>query len=478
MMWPLPERRANMSKLLLEDLLALPQAELRLPQGMKQEDIHLTGVSIDTRTIRPNEVYWAIKGERFDGHNFVEKAMERGAALAVAEKKKIRNKRIDIPLLLVEDSLKALQQLAANHRRKFSFPVLALTGSNGKTTTKEMIAVILRQKYNVLKTEGNLNNHIGCPLTLLKLSKDNDAAVIEIATNHPGEIALLTELVQPTQAMVTNIGGAHLAYFASEEALAAEKLSLFDKMNGGLIYRNMDDPWIASYQTSGKNTVDYGWDDTAQVRGRLLDMDENGCGAFRLNDTADIRLSVPGWHNVKNALAAAAVALQFGFTEQEIAGSLSEYRGYDKRMQVKEHDGIMIVNDAYNANALSMQAAFDTVAAMQVQGKRIFALGDMLELGKNSVKIHYSVLLAAINSGADRLLLLGENMKAASERLSKDQRAIVENFSGHNMLAERLKELLKSGDLLLVKGSRGMAMEKALEKWQSKTKHNDKVTME
>jgi len=455
----------------MEDLLALPQAELRLPPGMKQEDIRLTGISIDTRTIRPNEVYWAIKGERFDGHSFIEAAAEKGAALSVAEKKKIENKKTNVPLLLVENSLKALQKLAANHRRKFGFPVLALTGSNGKTTTKEMIAVILQQKLNVLKTEGNLNNHIGCPLTLLKLSAENEVAVIEIATNHPGEIAMLTELVQPTQAMVTNIGGAHLAYFASEEALAAEKLSLFDMMNGGLIYRNMDDPWIAGYQGSDKRTVDYGWDKNVQVRGRLLDMDERGCGAFRLNDKVDIRMGVPGWHNVKNALAAAAVALQFGFSEQEIAESLTGYRGYDKRMQVKEWMGVTIVDDAYNANALSMQAAFDTVAAMRVRGKRIFALGDMLELGKNSIKIHYSVLLAAIHSGADRILLLGEDMTAASERLPKDQRAIVENFSNHQTLAERLRELLKSGDLLFVKGSRGMEMEKVLEKWQGTAEH-------
>ena len=454
-----------MPEITLDDLLALPQSELLLPGRMNRKDIYLAGVSIDTRTIKPNKVFWAIKGERFDGHDFIEAAAEKGAALAVVEKKKIKKlTKIAFPLLLVEDSLKALQQFAAAHRRKFDFPVVALTGSNGKTTTKEMIASILQRKLNVLKTEGNLNNHIGCPLTLLKFSSENEVAIIEIATNHPGEIRTLTKIVQPEQALVTNIGGAHLAYFASEEELAAEKLSLFDEMTGDLIYRNMDDPWIASYQSTGKRLIDYGWNEKAQVRGRILDMDDKGCGAFRLNDVVDIRLGVAGWHNVKNALTAAAVALQFGFSEHEIADALASYRGFDRRMQVLERAGIIIVNDAYNANALSMQAAFDTVAAMRIKGRCIYALGDMLELGKNSVKIHYGVLLAALQSGANRILTLGENFYAASARLKKEQHAIVENYSDREELAKRLNELLKPGDLLLLKGSRGMEMEKVLEK--------------
>ncbi|HGY57282.1 MAG TPA: UDP-N-acetylmuramoyl-tripeptide--D-alanyl-D-alanine ligase [Caldithrix abyssi] len=454
-----------MSELALDDLLALPQAELIWPARDEKKNRKLNGVNIDSRTVKPGEVFWAIKGEHFDGHDFIEAAAAKGAALAVAAKKKIKNRSaMPLPLLLVPDTLRALQQLAAAHRRKFGYPVLALTGSNGKTTTKEMIAYILGQKYNVLKTEGNLNNHIGCPLTLLRLSAQNETAVIELGTNHPGEIAALADMVQPDQALITNIGGAHLAFFASEDELAAEKLSLFDRLpDGALIYRNLDDPWIADYPATDKETVDYGWEDGADVQGRILEMDARGCGAFRLNDAVDIRLRVPGWHNVKNALAAAAVAIRFGFSEKEIAEALAGYEGFDKRMQMREINGVLVINDAYNANALSMRAAFDTAASIQVKGRRFFALGDMLELGKNSVKIHYGVLLAALNSKAERVLTIGPHFAEAAGRLNADQRKRVQSFSTHKELAQRLNEQLRPGDLLLLKGSRGLQMEKVEE---------------
>jgi UDP-N-acetylmuramoyl-tripeptide--D-alanyl-D-alanine ligase len=416
-------------------------------------------INTDSRTIREGEIFWVLKGERFDAHDFVPMAAEKGAAFAVVEH--TVQAPAEFPMVVVPDSLKALQQLAAIKRQRFKHPVIALTGSNGKTTTKEMIAHVLSAKWKVHKTEGNLNNHIGCPLTLLRLKPWHQVAVIEMGSNHPGEIAALAQIVQPDWALVTNIGPAHLEHFGSLENVAREKLSLFENMRPEtMIFVNADDPLIRPYARKDVRRVTYGFENPADIRGEILRVERDGTCVFRLNRQVEIHLAVPGVHNAYNALAAAAVALFSGMSETEIKEALESYHSFDKRMQQTEINGVRVINDTYNANPRSMEAAFETLSRMERGAGLFLALGDMLELGRESDRLHGWVLEKALQLAPDGIFVIGEAFARAAEVLNRPE---IEVFDAHQALAEALKKRLKPGALLFLKGSRSMQMEKILE---------------
>ena len=419
-------------------------------------------ISIDSRKLNAGDVFWALRGERFDGHDFIEKALRKKAAFCVVQKKQNRNK--DIPAVVVEDSLQAFQELARIHRQQFEIPVLALTGSNGKTTTKEMISHLLRQKYSVLKTEGNLNNHIGCPLTLLELKSEHEIAVIELGSNHRGEISLLTRTAMPTHALITNIGGAHLEFFEDNETIAAEKKDLFLEMaEQGTPFLNIDDPFLAAFRDDNKNIITYSLEHKGQVQGRISDTDAQGCSRFSLNDSLEIQLRIPGAHNVKNALAAAAVALHFGFSETQVKEGLETFTAAEKRMQILPYKKARIINDAYNANPLSLKAALDTAASMAEGKNLLFVLGDMFELGRQSRALHRKALQQALQLQPRRIFLMGRAFLAAKESLEQTEQKRISWFADHKALADTLLDEINKGDVVLLKGSRGMQMEKALE---------------
>ena len=434
--------------------------------SLKNIDQHLVkgkkfNISIDSRNIKEGDVFWALHGERFDGHAFIKNALDRKAAFCVVQQKKLN--KIDFPAVIVPDSLKGLQELARIHRQQFDIPLLALTGSNGKTTTKEMIGHILSTRFSLHKTEGNLNNHIGCPLTLLELRPQHRLAIIELGSNHPGEIGTLTRTALPDHALITNIGGAHLAFFADEQALAREKKDLFTEMQDkGTVFLNLDDPLLADFGDDNKKIIGYSLAHDAQVRGRDLGLDENGCGRLLLNGKAEIQLPVPGRFNIKNALAASAVALHFGFSEAEIRQALQTFRLTDRRMQVLQHKGLILINDAYNANPVSMKAAFETLKMMAVRGRIFLALGDMFELGTQSPALHKTALKQALKLLPRYILVMGEAMRAAQESLNKEEREKIIFFDTHRALAAFLEKQAATGDVLLVKGSRGMQMEKVI----------------
>jgi len=259
----------------------------------------ISGISTDSRRIGHGEVFWVLSGDHFDGHDFVEQVQDKALFSVIAADQAHRFKEKSFGLAVVPDTLQALQELARLHRSHFDIPLLALTGSNGKTTVKEMISIVLNTQMNVHKTEGNLNNHIGCPLTLLKLTEEHQVAVIELGTNHPGEIKTLADIVQPTQALVTNVGAAHLEFFKNTETVAKEKLSLFDALpSNGVIYQNLDDPFIQKYNTGERSVISFSFKDKADVRGKLQEIDVKGRGVFMLNGGTSIRLQVPGKHNV------------------------------------------------------------------------------------------------------------------------------------------------------------------------------------
>jgi UDP-N-acetylmuramoyl-tripeptide--D-alanyl-D-alanine ligase len=417
------------------------------------------GVSIDSRTIKKNEIFWAIKGERFDGHDFVNTAIKAGALFAVVE----RGFNYEtLPAVVTPDTLKSLQTLANVHRNKFDIPVIAITGSNGKTTLKEMLAQILQSDKQVLKTEGNLNNHIGCPLTLLRLKEKHQAAIVELGSNHPGEIDVLAKISEPTHAVISNIGEAHLEFFKNKEGVFKEKTSLFDDMKSGThIFINMNDPWLRKYEAeNGQRIIRYAFDEDADVQGTDLKVDKEGRASFVLNAETEIHLLVAGIHNAYNALAASAVALSLGYDETAVKTALQSYRAFDKRMQRVELNGAEIINDCYNASPDSMQAAIDTVSRIHTDGSVYLLLGDMFELGETALQAHKRIIEKALNVERGYVFLLGETMKKAADNLKNENMRIL---NSNEEAASILKKLIKPGDLVLIKGSRGMKMEEIIE---------------
>ncbi len=428
----------------------------------------IAGISTDSRAINPGEVFWALKGDTFNGHTFLDNAFEQSALFAVvAEDAKNLYESSSYPLAIVKDTLSALQQLGSIQRQKYNIPIIAVTGSNGKTTVKEMLSHVLQQKLSVHKTEGNLNNHIGCPLTLLQLNETHETAVVELGTNHEGEVKALAEITTPNQAVITDISGAHLEFFNTIETVAREKLSLFDQIStDGVIYQNLDNPFIEQYKRDDVKIITFSAQKEADIHGKLIDLDEAACPRFILNNKMEIQLQIAGLHNIKNALAVAAVARYFGFKDDEIKSGLETFKAYSRRMQIIKEKGITFINDAYNANPSSMTAAFNTVSAMIRRGKIYLVLGDMFELGHYTYQLHRDVLINALGINPDMICVMGKHMVEAAESINGNGRDQIERFESHQKLADYLINRLQENDIVLVKGSRGMAMEKVIDNLQ------------
>lgn len=424
---------------------------------------HIKGISIDSRSIEPGEVFWCIRGERFDGHEYVGEAIAKGALIVVGEQSPVKKFSSEGKAMIgVPDSLKALQELAHNQRMKYDIPVIAITGSNGKTTTKEMIAHILQAKKNIHKTMGNLNNQIGCPLTMLHMSEMNEVAVMELGSNHFGEIGALVKLVSPNRALITLIGDTHLEFLENRAGVAKEKLSLFDGLEpGSTAYVNNDDPFLAQYQRTGLRYVRYSFEKDADYTGAYGPIDAKGCGTLILGGMK-IKLQVPGIHNVRNALAAATVALDLGVDKDDVASGLSSFGGYEKRMQVVDWNGVTILNDSYNANPASMKLAIDSLLQIEHKGRSVMAVGDMNELGKNEKKMHQDILHHALEMKVDKIFIVGDKMTKAAASISSEFAGKITPCSSVISMSDRLARFLEPGDLLLLKGSRSLQLEKVL----------------
>ena len=429
----------------------------------------------DSNKVKTGSVFVALKGERFDGHRFVKDAVSRGATCLVIHEAVCAADREDITVVKVPDTLRALGDLAQFRRKQYGPKVLAITGSNGKTTTKEMLAAILQGAHwngaplnrRVLKTEGNFNNLVGLPLTLLGLRKTHRVVVVEMGTNHPGEIARLCEIAAPDLAMITCVAPAHLEGLNSLAGVAKEKGALFRGMPAGAtIVVNLDDPWVRrlSEKFSGKK-ITYGR--RGQVRGDSGLMLDSGVMRFTLragNKRAQVRLHFIGQHNITNAVGAAAMAYSLGIDLTAIRRGLESIKPYAMRMQVESWRGIGIINDAYNANPASMMAAIQTLVEIRSRGKRIAVLGDMFELGKHSSREHLHLGDQLAQARVDRAYLLGERALevrkgALRSGMKADQVIVAES---HSDIGRRLRAQVKKGDWLLIKGSRGMKMETVL----------------
>lgn len=429
----------------------------------------LKGVTTNSRTARAGEVFFAIRGEKFDGHHFVSEAFSRGCVAAVVEEGFVPagEEEARFPLLYVKNTVHALGQFARLYRRKFDIPVIAITGSNGKTTTKEMVASVLAQKFTVLKTEGNLNNQIGVPQTLFRLEKKHEIAVLEIAMNHFGEIEYLCTVAEPTYGLITNIGPAHLEFLGTIAGVAKEKGRLFDWLETrGVAFVNTDDSRVVKEARKVRKKFTYGFQGKrVDVKGRFVRLNEYAQPEFSfrghpLSRPYSVQLQTYGKHTIENALAAAAVGMYFRIGAGKIREALEKYKAGHQRMEVVKLHGVTIINDTYNANTASVLAALQTLAAMNCRGKRIVVLGDMLELGKASEREHRKVGLGISRLRIQYVLAYGPESKVIVKASRATHASHYENKSD---LGSDLAKLVAPGDVVLVKGSRGMKMEEVVE---------------
>ena len=438
----------------ITDVFGIELIEVRNADGLFRKKI--TGVSTDSRTVGRGEIFFALRGDAYNGHKFVEQAFKRGAVCAVVDSFKGLRSMNTRPMLMVENTTRALGQLAATYRRRFSIPVLAVAGSNGKTTTKEMISHVLGTKYSVLSTQGNLNNHIGVPQTLFRLRDTHDIAVVEIGTNHFGELNYLCEILQPTHGVITNIGREHMEFFKTLNGVSRAEGELFSALAlSGVGFVNSDDRHLRIHAKKLRRSVVYGTSGSSvNVRGTVHRTDKNGCTEFtvaqRRGKKFRVRLSVPGHHAMLNALAATTIGLTFGVKPKSIRQALNAFRAVGKRMEMSRVGGVTILNDTYNANPDSVRSAIATLESMECNGKKIVVLGDMLELGDASVKEHAAIGAAVRRAGFDFLMTFGPMAKKMKSKF---------HFASKTRLMAELEKLVVPGDIVLVKGSRGMKME-------------------
>lgn len=418
-------------------------------------NVPFRGVSTDTRTLQPGDLYVALSGERFDGHDFIEQAMEKGAAAVLVS----RAPQQQIPYLLVDDTTKALGKLALYNRRQFKNPVIAVTGSSGKTTVKEMISNILRQQGEVLFTRGNLNNHIGAPLTLLRLSQQ-DAAVIELGASGIGEIRYTGELACPDVGVITNAAAAHLEGFGSLEGVVQTKGEMVDVVSEkGTVILNADSPYFATWRERAgqKKVLAFGVADNADVRATNLQVDDAGRYRFALvtpQGNSQVQLPVMGQHNVGNACAAAAACLAAGVALPVVVAGLESFSGVSGRLVEKAGlNGAVVIDDTYNANPASLRAAIDVLVSRP--GQHILVLGDMAELGAESHRAHAEIGVYANSKGVDMLLACGAYSRSAVDAFDNGGHW----FSSADNLIKFLTTQLKPGVTALVKGSRSARME-------------------
>src|SRR6266446_6759725 len=367
-------------------------AEFVSASGSYDGNVIAQRYSIDSRTIQPGDLFFAVKGERLDGHDFVEQALSKGAIAAVVRKDQLGRYLVNTPLLPVDDTLVALQTLATAVRRLWGKPLIGVTGSTGKTTTKEAIAHVLSTRFRVLKSEGNFNNHFGLPLMLLKIEPEHEAAVIEMGMSHPGEIGALARIAQPEIGVVTNVAPVHLEFFKSVADIARAKYELIESLPaGGTAVLNADDEYVSQFGRDFKGkVVTYGLHSNADVRAENIEQRGSEGSVFDVvaggsRERATLRLV--GTHNIYNALAAVAVGLERGLSPAEASGALATLAPADKRGSVVQLGNITIINDCYNSNPTALDAMVDTLATMPAK-RRIVVAGEMLELGPAGEELH------------------------------------------------------------------------------------------
>ncbi|MBI4385064.1 MAG: UDP-N-acetylmuramoyl-tripeptide--D-alanyl-D-alanine ligase [Nitrospinae bacterium] len=432
------------------------------------------GVSIDSRTVQPGQLFVCIVGERFDGHDFLAQAFEKKAAGAVvSSREKIPALPPDAPkpfVVQARDTLAALQDLAHCHRNSVSPRVVGVTGTNGKSSTKEMIASVCETKFKTLKTGGNLNNHIGLPLTLLELAPGHEVAVLEMGMSAAGEIRRLAEIARPDIGVITNISEAHLTQLKTVKNVQSAKGELFESLGGeGTAVVNADDPLVLDLARSLRaRRITYGIDNEADVRaGNIRPRPDRGFDfdVSMFGKSFPLTLPFLGRFNIYNALAAVATGHSLGVEPEHMAEGLAHCRLLGQRSEIIHHDSMTIINDTYNANPRSMLAALDILVQYRSAGRKFFVMGDMLELDESAPSAHAGIGEEVARLPVDRFVTVGPLAGLAGQRaldagMERDRVVLAEN---HEAAADYLSRNARSGDCLLFKGSRGAAMEKAIQ---------------
>jgi UDP-N-acetylmuramoyl-tripeptide--D-alanyl-D-alanine ligase len=427
-------------------------------------------VSTDSRTIKRGELFVALRGENFEGHDFIEASTKAGATGALVDLNWAGNVPNNFALLRATDTLQAYQILAANYRRSLALKVLAITGSNGKTSTKDFAASVLARRFRVTKTEGNFNNHVGLPRTILEATSGDEVAVWEIGMNHPGEIAALAKIAAPDAAIITNIGVAHIEFMGSREAIAAEKGALAEAIEPqGTVILNADDPFTEGIAARTRAKVVLAGTTGGAVRAIEIRQSAEGSeftiveGAHRCR----AQLPVAGSHMVQNALLAVAAGRAFGLSIEECAAGLTAAPLTKARLQIKEIGGVQFLDDSYNANPDSMKAALRTLVELDAEGKRIAVLGEMRELGTESERGHREVGETAAMLGVDQLITIGDAAELIAEGARTAGLARVLSARSTGEAARLLGEIAEPGDLVLIKGSRAVRTEEVIDQFGS-----------
>ena len=439
--------------------LTLSRAAIKYGGTLAAPDCKFSAVSTDSRTIQPGDLFVALCGERFDGHAYLNEVQDKACGLVVQH----YARQLALPQWVVEDTTKALGQLAALKREEFSGPVIAITGSSGKTTVKEMVAAILSEKGSVLATHGNLNNHIGVPQTLFRLEPEHQFAVIEMGASAIGEIAYLCAMASPDIVLINNVLPAHVAGFGSVDGIARAKGEIYEGVNSsGTAVINIDEQyrndWIASCAT--KTLLTFSMQEKADFNAADLQPTASGCFEFILKTPAGkcpVKLAVPGKHNVANALAASACAYAAGASLEQIASGLASLKSLNSRMQtLPGKNGATVIDDSYNANPGSMAAAINTLCSMP--GEAILAMGDMAELGSEAELLHGEVGRYARHNGVQKLFAVGPLGREAVKEFGEG----ASHFETWQALAKALLPVMQQETVVLVKGSRSAGMERVV----------------
>jgi UDP-N-acetylmuramoyl-tripeptide--D-alanyl-D-alanine ligase len=464
-----------LEKLTLAEISSLCQGRLSSLEDTQRISKNIVcRVTTDSRDVREGDLFVALKGERFNGHDFLEQIAEKKAMAAVVEVREMQHRKSRIPMILVEDSVKGFQSLARNYRDRLSVRTVAVAGSNGKTGTKEMVAAVLGTQFCTLKNEGNLNNHIGVPMSVMRLDKNHEVGVFEIGTNHPGELVPLLEMIRPLAGVVTTIGEEHLEFFHDLEGVANEEGTVADFLpTNGLLVLNADDSWSASISKRTASRISYfGFDSHAHYRAEDVELNASGT-RFRLitpKGKIQVELKLLGRHQVSNALAAVAVGEFFGISLEKIVEGLTSVKPAKMRMEPRVmKNGVFVIHDAYNANPSSMRAALNAFRELKSVGRKIAVLGEMRELGEVSESAHREIGNYVFQSGIDVLVIVGKAARPIIEGCREVQKPpfVIEFFEDTKSAGSYLRGNAKSNDMVLLKASRGVALENVLEGWES-----------
>ncbi len=442
------------------------------------ENTMVNGLAIDSRDVGPGAAFVAFGGENVDGHDFIASALAAGARAIIVTRddESIRetlatSRRHDVVLVRVEDATRAVQDLAAYHRERLLCPVIGVTGSTGKTTTKDFLHSVLGTRMTVVATEGNMNNELGVPLTVMRAGADTGVLVVEMAMRGPGQIARLAEIARPTAGLVTNVGVSHIEVLGSEEAIASAKGELVRAIPPtGRIFLNGDDAWSSTLVDGSAAAVTrYGVGDTCDVRATDIGLSDTGTPVFTLcagEGSVEIELPLPGRHNIYNALAAAAVGLYLEVGLEDVARGLREATFTAMRMEIfQSATHVTVINDAYNANPTSMRAALDALLDVPAEGKRVAVLGDMAELGSLTELAHFRMGEYVAELQVDALVTVGERARRIGDgALAAGMSAgAVRPCETADEASEVLDNLLVAGDVVLVKASRVMGLERVVD---------------